>query len=168
MNRRRAFEFEFKLIGARELEENLLALPERLARSTLDRALRQVAQPIADAAKARSPRNPPTPDNADKIIVSKQLSRRQRRGVTKEGRNVRIVYIGVRPSPIAHLIEFGSGPRYTKGGAYRGQMPAQPYMRPAWDGGWRRALDDFGTILGREIERSATRLARRNAKRAGR
>lgn len=30
-----------------------------------------------------------------------------------------------------HLVEYGSSPRRTKSGAYRGVMPAQPFMAPA-------------------------------------
>ena len=33
----------------------------------------------------------------------------------------------------AHLVEFGTGPRYTAGGAYRGQMPATPFFRQSID-----------------------------------
>lgn len=155
------------LIGAQELERALLELPERLQKSTLDRALKQCAEPILNAAQDNARAVGKTGKNASKIVISSKLSRRQRRGV-KKAEGERIIYIGVRPSPVAHLIEFGTGPRYTKAGAYRGQMTATPFMRPAWDSNWRPALDEFGTILGREIERTATRLARRKAKRAGR
>jgi|GEM_PF-1758428 len=30
-----------------------------------------------------------------------------------------------------HLVEYGTKPRRTKGGAYRGVMPAKPFMAPA-------------------------------------
>lgn len=154
------------LVGANDLERALLELPRRLQRSTLDRALKLAAVPVHDAAVANAQSVGASGKNASKVIISTKLSRRQRRGTVKE-EGTRTVYIGVRPSPVAHLIEFGTGPRYTKAGAFRGQMPATPFLRPAWDGNWRKSLDDFGTILGTEIERSATRLARRNAK-AGR
>ena len=101
-----------------------------------------------------------TGKNARKLIVSKNLSRRQKKGA-RVPKSVRVVYVGVRPSPVAHLIEFGTGPRYTKKGAYRGQMKASPYMRPAFDGNWKPALDTLGQILGREIEAAAARLARK-------
>lgn len=152
-----------KLIGAKDLERSLLALPERLQKSTIDRALMRAGMPIAADAASRVNRAGGKPDVADKITVSKTLSRRQRRGTKKED-GTRTVYIGVRPAPHAHLIEFGTGPRYTKAGAYRGSMPANPFMRPAWDAGWRPALDDIGKIIGEEIERSARRLAKRQAK----
>ena len=69
-----------KLIGARELEDSLNELPKRLAKNTLTRALLRAGQPMADNAKQRIDRHPPAPDTKDKIVVSKTLSRRQRRG----------------------------------------------------------------------------------------
>lgn len=32
-----------------------------------------------------------------------------------------------------HLVEYGTQPRFTKAGAFRGKMPAMPFMRSAWD-----------------------------------
>jgi HK97 gp10 family phage protein len=155
--------FRMKLVGARELEANLMALPELLAKRTLARALMKVAQPIADEARTRSPQN--FGKNMRKIVVAATLSRRQRKG-TRKVPGVRTVYIGVRPSPVAHLIEFGTGPRYHRSGKSTGVMPAQPFLRPAWDNGKFKALEDFGVILGRELEKSAARLAKRNSKKA--
>tara|TARA_Y100000385_G_C12756135_1_gene493104 strand:+ start:165 stop:590 length:426 start_codon:yes stop_codon:yes gene_type:complete len=34
---------------------------------------------------------------------------------------------------LAHLIEYGTAPRYTADGNYRGEMIAKPFMRPAID-----------------------------------
>jgi hypothetical protein len=77
------------------------------------------------------------------------------------------VYVGSRPLRHAHLVEFGSGPRYSrKTGAFRGSMPATPYARPGFDSSHREVLARYGSILGKEIERTATRLARRAAKAA--
>lgn len=163
---RRTF-IRMQLVGAKELEANLRKLPERLAKNTIDRGLLKVGQPIADDAAARAPRGDGKPVALHtKLAVSKTLSKRQRRQSRRKRPGERIVYIGVRPSPVAHLIEFGTGPRYTQAGAYRGMVKPNPFMRPAWDAGKYKALDDFGKILGREIEKSAERLHRRNMKRA--
>lgn len=32
-----------------------------------------------------------------------------------------------------HLVEYGTAPRFTADGSFRGKMPALPFMRPAWD-----------------------------------
>lgn len=171
---------DFKLIGARQLEANLNDLGPALAAQTIDAALLRVAEPIVNAAKSKAPKGG-TGLNEKKITASTQLSATQRRQAGAEPKTRRTVYIGVRPSPVAHLIEFGTGPRWTTGKrrarkagrmasnangtpAYRGVMPPQPFMRPAWDEGKMGALNDLGVILGEEIEKAAARLGRRQAK----
>jgi len=173
-----------ELHGAAELEAALRELPFRVAKTTLRRALLKAAVPMAEAGQA----NAPAEHLKRRLIVSSQLSRRQK---AKAGRQVRAtsgtyvatIHVGEMPSRLAHLFEFGSAPRYTTGkgdarrksgaavtsmkaGAYRGRMLAQPYMRPAFDQTAPVVLRNFGMILGREIERSATRLYKRQAKRA--
>ncbi len=168
---------KFELVGARDLARNLRELPEHLQKGAIRRGLLKVGQPIADDAEQRLDAVRLKP----RIAVASQLSKRQRAGQRRE-KGVTTVYIGVRPSSLAHLIEFGTTDRYTTGGgdgrgkrgrqaralgmggAYRGKMPANPFLRPAWDGGKDKALNDFGRILGAEIEATAKRLAKRNAK----
>lgn len=171
--------FQFKLIGARQLEANLNDLGPSLARATIDRALLRVSAPIVASAKAKAPKGG-TGLNEEKITASTKLSASQKRQAGAQPKGRRTVYIGVRPSPVAHLIEFGTGPRWTTGKArkkrskgarsgphspaYRGIMPPQPFMRPAWDEGKMGALTDLGVILGEEIEKTAARLGRRGAR----
>jgi HK97 gp10 family phage protein len=172
---------KFEIAGAKELAANLRALPPNLQKGVIRRTLLKVGQPIADAAQA----NLSSIKLKPKITASTTLSRRQRRGSRKE-KGVTTVYIGCRPGPLAHLFEFGTADRYTtgggdargkagraakaqgKGGAFRGRMRATPFMRPAWDGGKDKALGDLGRIMGREIEATAARLARKNARAARR
>lgn len=40
---------------------------------------------------------------------------------------------GENPVHIAHLVEFGTRERFKKSGQPTGTMPAQPFLRPAWD-----------------------------------
>lgn len=35
---------------------------------------------------------------------------------------------------LAHFFEYGTAPRFAKGGQRRGQIKARPFMRPAFDG----------------------------------
>lgn len=173
-----------ELHGAKELEAALRELPFRVAKTTLRRALLKAAVPMVEQGQA----NAPAEHLKRRLIVSSQLSRRQkakagRQARATSGTYVATVYVGEMPSRLAHLFEFGSSPRYTTGkgdarrksgaavssvkaGAYRGRMIAQPYMRPAFDSTAPTVLRNFGAILGREIERSATRLYKRQAKRA--
>lgn len=150
-----------KLVGAPDLMANLKELPLRTQKNVVDRALLKAAEPMHRDAQQRAKRaSKGSGKNARKLIVSKNLSRRQKKGA-RVPKTTRVVYVGVRPSPVAHLIEFGTGPRYTKKGAYRGQMKASPYMRPAFNANWKPALDTLGQILGKEIEAAAARLARK-------
>lgn len=173
-----------ELHGAAELEAALRELPFRVAKTVLRRSLMQAAVPMAEAGQAMAP----SADLKRRMIVSSQLSRRQR---AKAGRSSRAtsgtyvvtIHVGEMPSRLAHLFEFGSSPRYTTGkgdarrksgalkssvsaGAYRGRMKAQPFMRPAFDSTAPTVLTNFGAILGRNIERAAARLYKRQAKRA--
>ena len=75
------------------------------------------------------------------------------------------MYIGVRPSPVAHLIELGTGPRFTKSGESRGRMLPQPFMRPAFEATKHQVMKDLADIIREEIEATAKRLARRRARR---
>ena len=170
-----------ELHGAAELEAALRELPFRVAKTVLRRSLMQAAVPMVEAGQA----NAPVPDLKRRMIVSSKLSRRQRARAARvtSGTYVATIHVGEMPSRIAHLFEFGSAPRWTTGkgdarrksgarvssvkaGAYRGRMVAQPYMRPAFDSTAPTVLRNFGAILGREIEASARRLAKRKAKRA--
>ena len=51
---------------------------------------------------------------------------------------VKVTY-GIGGAPHAHLIEYGTGPRSNAAGAYRGEGPALPFMRP----GARKALREY-------------------------
>lgn len=42
-------------------------------------------------------------------------------------------YYGSFRGQLAHTFEFGTAPRYTKDGIYRGFITARPFMRPALD-----------------------------------
>lgn len=42
-------------------------------------------------------------------------------------------YYGSFRGQLAHTFEYGTAPRYTKDGYYRGYIVARPFMRPAFD-----------------------------------
>jgi HK97 gp10 family phage protein len=42
-------------------------------------------------------------------------------------------YYGGFRGQLAHTFEYGTAPRYTKNGEYRGHITARPFMRPAMD-----------------------------------
>jgi hypothetical protein len=165
---------KMELVGLADTIAALNALPPRLVKGTLDRVLRQVAEPILQDAAARVRRR--TGRTAAKLTISKSLSARQKGSEPlRDGPWERVLYIGAKPGRVAHLLEFGTRHRATRGGgrkrpgmkpANRGSAQPLPFMRPAWDTGKDRALAEFGRILGIEVERTAARLAKRLANRA--
>lgn len=158
--------FRAELHGAKELEAALRELPKRIAKSTVRRALVKAAKPIADDARSRVP--VVSGDLHRVIQVSTTLSRRQRRSRARGAVKGQVdVYIGASPTRYAHLVEFGSGPRRQRStGRFTGQAQPRPFLRPAWESGHRQALNSFARDLWIEIEKSAKRLARRQAKAA--
>lgn len=160
---------QFELKGAKELEKALRDLgQDRLIKATMSRALLDAGKPTADKARARAEALfHGTGLMARKIAISTTLSRRQRRGRGRSGPTEAHVYIGASPSGPAILAEFGTGQRRHKNGKSVGAMPARPFMRPAWEEDKHRILDDYAAALWRQIEKSATRLGRRQMREAG-
>lgn len=156
------------ILGGRELEAALMGLgQDRLIKATMKRALLSATKPAVATAQRNAPKF--TGRMATKIAASTTLSRRQRRsGGYRSDPNTAQVFLGAAPRGPATLAEFGSGPRYQKKtGKYVGVMPAQPFMRPAWDQHKHQILDDFSRELWVQIDKSAKRLARRSLKAAG-
>ena len=169
----RGIPVKMALVGLEDTIAALNALPPRLVTGTLDRVLKQVAEPIRLDAESKVRRK--TGRTAEKIKIAKTVSRRQRGSEpVRDGPWVRVLYIGATPGRVAHLLEFGTHERRTHGGgkrrpvrdASRGAARPFPFMRPAWDAGKDNALAEFGRLLGIEVERTAARYAKRLAKRA--
>lgn len=171
--------------NARAIERALHDLAEyagsRTAKASMKRGLRNSAQPVVVMAKRLAPRadhplvqkgkvvQPGT--MASKIQVSYGITKRQKRSrsplTTKdEGESV-AVYVGLPARGPGVLIEWGTGPRYTKAGSYRGMGPAIPFMRPAWEANKTKVLDDFAKALWEDIRKTAERARRRHAKKGG-
>jgi hypothetical protein len=58
-------------------------------------------------------------------------------------------------APHAHLVEYGTVERFHKGGKSVGVMPANPFVRPAWDASSGQALATIRTTLSSEIAKIA-------------
>ena len=156
--------------GWRELEKNLLDLGnDRTIRATMKRAMLEAAEPMARDARSRAPRGA-TGNLVESIDVGVKLSRRQaaEKGSSpgKAGNTVEVFVGPGKGGRAGVLFEFGTGPRRTKSGANRGSVQARPFMRPAWEANKHQVLRDFGVQLGREIESSARRIARKRARAA--
>jgi len=155
-----AFKFEIK--GLKEIMHTLDQLPtESMKKTAVRNALKKAALPIEDAARENA-RNikMKSQEIADSIKTSTSVKRSQRK---KADRSRVTVYVG-STHPLSHLFEFGTAQRFTERGAYRGFIPAMPFLRPAWDSNKKIALDRIGEELWKEIQKAARRLAKKAEK----
>lgn len=145
--------------------------------ATERKALIEVATPAAEYARGIARRK--SGKMARSINVSTQLTKAQRRYKIKVGPLEAAVYFGPSTSN-AHLIEFGTKERHWTGGKNRSKRVREslqkvagkstgagrpfPFMRPAWEFFKTKMITEFGRILGAQIEKSAKRIARRQAK----
>lgn len=150
--------FTLEWQGADELEAALRALPDSLRKGLVERALMHAAEPIAAYARGRVSYR--TGHTQSRIKVSTRLSRRQRR----KSKEFAEAFVGASPSRAAHLIELGTKPRFHKSGKSTGQMPARPFLRPAFDAEKENALRILGEDLWLEIEKTARRLGQKSAR----
>lgn len=145
-----------KISGLRELDAALAQLPKATGRAVLRRVLKDAGEPIARAARAKAPVL--TGDLRESVEVSQKLARSQKSGGAKmtangfrsDSKNYVEMFVGPGTNPQAITQEFGTF-----------KEPAQPFMRPAWDGQRDTALNLIANTLGPEIERAAARLAKK-------
>lgn len=137
-----------------ELEYMLNQLPKEMSKTVLRNALKKAAKPTQEAAEANAPVGP-TGNLKGGIIVSTKLKDRTVRSKTGV-----IVFVGADAvkAPHAHLVEFGTGPRFHESGKYVGQMPANPFFRNAWDATKKQDLDVFTSEMGNELQKAVRRL----------
>lgn len=158
-----------ELSGFREIEAALAELPKATAKNVVKRAATDALQPMADDAKGKAPRD--EGDLAEGISVTSQIVSSQASDSRKPGKQEVRMFMGpnYRPgtpgyAPHAHLVEFGTEERVTKGGVNRGRMPAQPFIRPAYDAGKLGVIDRLGQALWEQIDKARARIARKNAR----
>ena len=140
---------KMRVDGLKALNASLMQMTGSLAKAVVRRALVRAAQPIADDMAQRAPRD--TGYLGDHIDTGVRLSRRQSKMSRKES-DVE-VFAGATRVVQATLQEFGTS-----------DTPPQPFARPAWDAGKMQALQDVKTSLADEIEKTATRAARKAAR----
>jgi polysaccharide deacetylase 2 family uncharacterized protein YibQ len=157
---------KFKIEGAGDMERALADLARGTAKGVGRRAMKKTLQPVAQMAEGLS-------GGKFKVAVTSKLSKRQARGARGDrGRSKLALYVGPvqedgSHSPHAHLVEFGTAPRFhASSGKAVGAMPAQPFLRPAWDASTKLMLATLRRETWKEIEKTLER-ARRKAARAG-
>ena len=153
-----------KFTGARDIEKALAQLPRGTSKGVARRVLKKELKPVASMANAFWPG---ADDDAFKVTSRIQASQISDSAKSRD-RDVVDMFVGAEGgtngAPHAHLIEFGTGPRYTKNGAYRGSVSPTPMLQPAWDMRKGQLLEGMGKRLWDEIEKTQARRAKKAAK----
>jgi HK97 gp10 family phage protein len=144
-----------KVEGLSDVMAALRDLPNATAKNVMKRVLLARAEPVAEAARRLVPVH--EGHLKESIHVSTRLTRRQKARHRKADPDDVEVFVGPGSDPAAHLNEFGSG-----------HQAAQPFMRPAWDETKDELLEAVAADMWDEIEKAATRLAKKAAKAARR
>lgn len=139
--------------GAPQVQTVLENLPDALAKRIVQKALIATAKPIAKRAKSLAAARI---QGGGSDVVSKIKVRGQR-----NARRAQIMALIEAGGPLAHLLEFGTAPRYQKSGKYVGQGPALRFMTDAFNemkGIQHAALaQELATQIEREVRRLAAR-----------
>lgn len=124
-----------KVEGLRELQTKLTRLPQHVRGRVLAAALMRGAEPIRRDAEANAPH------------LTGRLSRGMSKDVEEKGPTSATVAVGPEEDDFyGHFQELG---------APAANVPAQPFLEPAFDAHKRRAVDTIGHELGRKIEQAA-------------
>ncbi|MEO6153401.1 MAG: HK97-gp10 family putative phage morphogenesis protein [Croceibacterium sp.] len=136
-----------KLTGFKELHDSLGNLKKTTERALLRRVAVKALEPIAERARQLVPVD--KGNLRDSIVVGTNINSGARRAARKDPVQGVRVFCGTA-NRNAVPGEFGSA-----------RSPAQPFMRPAWDGGKDRVLESVQRDLKTEIEKAAARAAKR-------
>lgn len=153
-----------KFSGGRDLERALADLPRSTSKGVARRSLKKELKPVASTANAF------WPGSSDDVFQISSRVRHSQLSDSSKSRDRSVVDLfvgapgGANGTPEAHLIEFGTGPRYTKNGAFRGSVSPQPMLQPAWDANKGGMLRGLGETLWQEIEKTVARRAARGAR----
>jgi len=151
--------------GLAELHKALQALPANIERNVLRGGLRAGGNVLADAARLRVPEGPPSAQNArlygTRAGELKRSIRVSMRASSKTGTVRATVKAGNAKAFYAHMVEFGTARHWIKpknrkslflAGLFKevvdhpGMKP-MPFMRPAFDGYWQRAISTMADYI---------------------
>lgn len=159
-----------QISGLEQVAAALRELPKATSKNVVRRAIREAVAPMVEDAANRAPED--TGDLAESFTVTAKImpsqagaSRRPRRDEIRMFAGPNYSRTKGKYAPHAHLVEFGTGPRYhKKTGKFVGQAPAQPFMRPAFDGKTRTYITKFTEVVWGEIEKARKRIARKKVR----
>lgn len=152
-----------ELKGLSETQRVLQELPDALQKQLVEQTLVESAKPMLDAAIAAAPDAEPTGKGiVDHMFVTPDLNRSQKKSERAPRIDEAKVYVG-SSAPQAHLNEWGTGPRHQDTtGRYVGEMPAKPFLRPAFDATAPSVIHRFAERIKIVVEAAAKRLASAN------
>lgn len=136
--------------------DNILAeLPKATAKATVERALAVQLQPVADMANSLWPG---ADDTA--FAVSRNLKRSQQR--PEVSATTVTMFVGAtRSAPHAHLLEWGTEPRFHESGKFVGAVAPAPMLAPAWEAHKEQVIRGLADALRAEIQATIARRAKR-------
>lgn len=152
------------LTGVKEIDACLKAMPLQLTDRVLQQAGVSASKVLVAKAKLLAPEGPN--GNLVDSIGAVKGSFNQVRSLQRE---VGQVTVGPRRGRYkgyhAHLVEYGTRPRYTKGrgkkrkvrNAYRGIMRKKPFMEPAFQATRTQVLNDYNTQVAKSLLRTMRR-----------
>lgn len=129
-----------RVLGGREIERALKALPDRTARNVLAGMVRAGGRTIRDDARARVRRK--TGLGAKSIVVRSARS--------KNRNSARAIVTVLKRAFYLRFLEFGTR-----------HAPAFPFLRPAAETKYTEAVGAMGEYAGVRIEKEAIKLARK-------
>lgn len=144
------------LLGSRELERVFKTLGDRVQRKVTRQAVNVAATPVVRAARSKAPQQ----SGLLKKSLGKKIKTYKRAGtvvgLVGPRTDVQGEYQGEKRVPwrYAHLVEDGHVD------AKGNPIPAQPFLRPAFDETQGQALDTMSTKLGEGVTREAMKAAK--------
>ena len=142
-----------RVTGLKELEAAIAALPDKLVKKELRAANRASANIIRRESKANAKAR--TSKNTGRLIGG--FAQRQRTYQMK-----RIMTVIHARAPHAHLLEFGTQPRYQPNGKYVGEGPALRFMTDAYNDKKGEAAKLFKQRALEGLERQANALGKKS------
>lgn len=141
---------KLEITGIEELEKNFKRLEEmttqRKALSAIERGFKNAAKPMLNKAKQYAPYKTGGLEGSIKITNTIPGSTRKAKG--------EIRFYVRSTAPHAHIIEYGTGPRYHADGKYVGSSPPDPFLRPAFEEEWKTALEGLESEIAAAIKKA--------------
>lgn len=147
-----------RLEGDKALIRALGKLNDSTQRKIVKSAVTRGSQPWVKAARQEAPSGPDD-GKSDKKKLKKGIGKK----VKKYPSGAIVAIVGnVLEAFHAHLVEFGTTFRFHKSGKYVGVMPANPFMRRAYDRTKREVVRKTEQFAWKGIEKEAAKLGRQS------